>query len=331
MTSQEGNAERSLDESSWEGPTMKKLQEEGLGAGIDATKPGQLLRQQITPTTNNVIRNKFGAGDKMFNGAVNSESEIRHTLSSSLKSGKVAQFEIGFHFQKKKFAKQQITVEDKKSHKETVLFKDQLDDNSSIHLVELLKEAAKEKGLDYSHGERLDAITRDSICSDVIEKSGATHFISSVDLGARNNTITTVDEEENQIDGGASAQIDGLFKIMAKGGWGRSKVNRKGKTTIEEFCLGSPAEQKTIAYSVQPIWKLIKEEAWQESVKKACLEYPPPPPPRPVPVGPGPPRPVPVGPGSPLLFYTVSSNCITLLYMYMFRKPGPDQNCKLPA
>ena len=320
MTSQEGNAERSLDESSWEGPTMKKLQEEGLGVGIDATKPGQLLRQQITPTTNNVIRSKFGAGDKMFNGAVKSESEIRHTLSSSLKSGKVAQFEIGLHFQKKKSAKQRITIEDKKCHKETVLFnfkevEDQLDDNSSIHLVELLKEAAKEKGLDYSHGERLDAITRDSICANVFKKSGATHFISSVDLGARYYTITTEDEEEDQIDGGASAQIDGPFKSMVKFGLDRSKVNRTEKTTIEEFCLGSPAEQKTIAYSVQPIWSLIKDKAWQESVIKACLEY----------------LPVSVGPGSPLLFYTVSSNCITLLYMHMFSNPGLDQNCKLPA
>ena len=317
MTSQEGNAERSLDESSWEGPTMKKLQEEGLGAGIDANKPDQLLRQQITPTTNNVIRSKFGAGDKMFNGAVKSESDIRHTLSSSLKSGEVVPFEIGFHFQKKKSSKQQITIEGKISHKETVLFKDQLDDNSSIHLVELLTEAAKKKGLDYSHGERLDAITRDSICADVIEESGATHFISSVDLGARYSKITSEDEDGDQTDGGASVQIDGPFKGRMMVAWDRSKMKRAEKTTTLEFCLGdlSPAEQKTIAYSVQPIWSLIKDKAWQESAKKACLEY----------------LPVSVGPGSPLLFYTVSSNCITLLYLYMFRKPGPDQNCTLPA
>ena len=68
MTSQEGNAGKSLDESSW----MEKLEEEGLGKGIDIANPDQLLPQQLTPTPNNLRIRK--ADDNRFDSTDVEES-----------------------------------------------------------------------------------------------------------------------------------------------------------------------------------------------------------------------------------------------------------------
>ena len=314
---------------------MEKLEAEGLGAGFDPTRPELTLEQQITPTTNNLRRIEVGPTHEDVHVEVRSESHIRHMISSDLEAsaGKQIGLHIGFKFKDHSSSKKGITIEGKKIRKETVSFKDQLDADSSIRLVTLLTEAAKEKQLNYYPGKGIDAKIRYKICVDVIrtKNSGATHFISSVELGAKYYQITTEDEERDATDNGidVGAEIDGAvgggkFAFATRDQLLELQKNTNRRVYRIGDVYADPQEmskerEKTIDYSIKPIWSLIKDDDWQESVKKACLEYLP--------------THVPVGRGASItariVHFTQSPVIITLLHM--FRNPDPDQNCKLHA
>lgn len=280
---------------SWDGPSMNRLQEEGLGKGIDATKPHQPLHTQITPTPSNLERDKVGTGYKEFNEKLETMYSVKNSLSGTCTVGLEAvqsvSFKVGFEIQREKTVNSTMTAHGKRIHKETVLFKPQSICGSSIPLVELMKEAAKKKGFNYFPGDKIPDEERDMICQDVIRNKncGVTHYISSVDLGATVYEIKTEHEERRKgktdaalsADGGAYGVNVNCSVDFSKECMERSKISEKGVYFVihenvelkSERTLISPDQEKTISYSVKPIWDLVEDPAWRRSVQMVCKQY----------------------------------------------------------
>ena len=291
LMAEDGQILPNLSEPSWKGPSMERLRQEGLGAGIDITKPEKMLNTQIIPTSNNVDRRMFGTTYQQFFESIQTMSDVTRGLSANtgLEAVEVS-FNVGLEFQRKELSRTSMTAIGKQIRNETVFFKDSVP-GSDILLENFLREEMESKGFRNCCGEVIPEEERDKICKHVVRNRnhGATHYIASVDLGAKVYQVNAECEEVNEERrdgyaswGGGVSTLKGMVsvdfseetKTMAKQCRGQTyfvvdkTVRLKGHETNIKT-----EQEKTIAYQMKPIWDLIKDKAWCEAVKKACKEY----------------------------------------------------------
>jgi hypothetical protein len=246
-----------------------RIHGEYLGKGIDATRPQVLLHAQIIPTTQNVETRKVGTGVQDWGQDLPAVKDTLH-LSLSKEPAQIDPFPVGFEMQGEN-PRDEATG--KQIHNETVLFDTTKIQSSSIHLVDLLRRAATEKDLSYSPGIKIPAVERDKICKGVVRdrNEGVTHYISSVDLGAKVYKVAKKDEEESprniEVDFSQAtrmkAQIEHQIYLVVD----PSVELKLNDTTINE------EQEKMISYTTKPLWSLVDDPAWRQSVKKACEDY----------------------------------------------------------
>ena len=88
--------------------------------------------------------------------------------------------------------------------------------------------------------------TDEMICKGILEDNrGATHFISSVDLGAK-----------------VYLSKPGMPATVHHG-----VVWKKTRTVVK------PEQETVIGCEVSPVWLLVSDKDWRQAMKKACLEY----------------------------------------------------------
>jgi hypothetical protein len=246
-----------------------KLDIECLGKGIDASRPQLLLHAQIVPTSQNVERRKIGTGVQDWkSGKLPTVAAVKDKLLWSLSEepAQIISFEVGFEMQRDESDKRNTEASGKRIHNQTVLFDTTKIRGSSIHLVSLLKKATKEKG-PLSIEER-DAISR-SLVRDFNE--GITHYISSVDLGAKAYYIKEQGQEQKQ------EQVHEFtydFRGMARSCPSKVYLVIDPSVKLEaENTVVREEQEKTISFAVKPLWSLIDDPIWRLSVKKACEDY----------------------------------------------------------
>ena len=282
-----------MEKPKWEGPTMARLVQEGLGLGIDATKPEVMLHTQIEPTEKNLVRRTVGTGYQELNETLETASSVKKSLSSNLRLNAIeaVSFNVKYNWHKEENRSVKMRAQGKKIYCETVLFDYQQFPNSSRHLRTLLEAAAKQKGHEYCPGKKVILRDRESICRNVVrnENQGVTHYISEVDLGAmvyevkveqdvRENNTRRGSVDIGGVANGIAAEIEIGFssESMQMASQAEHKINFVIDKDVElkgEHTSILPEQEKMISYKVTPIWHLIDDPDWRQSVKKACQDY----------------------------------------------------------
>ena len=212
--------------------------------------------------------------------------------------GPASNFEFGFYKQKGGQSQRLKGGRIVKIRNKTVSFKHLSHANSSIRLVKKLTKEAEKDGLNYSGLNPPNDAKREDICKKVLEEEKSTHFISSVELGAKYSETIAEEQDFDDVDSGIVANINVVAGGIGGAGAG-ADVGKRALRGERQICrervyngivLDDPQQMSTeqedrIAFSVKPIWKLIEDKTWRKSVKKAVLEYLPEY--LPVPVGPG--------------------------------------------
>ena len=257
----------------------EKLDIECLGKGIDATRPQVLLHTQIVPTTKNVEMRKAGTGVQDWRKELPTVSSVKDTLhlSVSKEPAQIVSFAVGFEMQREKSDKVDTVASGKQIHNETVLFDITKIQHSSIHLVDLLTRATTEKELSYSPGIKIPIAERDKICRSVVRdrNEGVTHYISSVDLGAKAyKTIMSMGQGQEQ--GQRQEQVDFSQATRTRAQLLQSQVYFVVDPSVElklKDTTIKKEQEKMISYAAKPLWSLVDDPAWRQSVKKACEDY----------------------------------------------------------
>jgi hypothetical protein len=126
------------------------------------------------------------------------------------------------------------------------------------------------------------------ICKRILgdENRGATHFVSSIDLGAKLYYKETVSEKEQTSKVSANAALGGDNLVQADAGISRSKEATRKVLRSDTVALIHHAvdmnETKTevshdremvIACKISPVWLLVREKTWRQAMKTACEKY----------------------------------------------------------
>ena len=126
------------------------------------------------------------------------------------------------------------------------------------------------------------------ICKSILEDDnrGATHFISSVDLGAKVFYTETVREKRNL----SKVSVKGGLEIAVQAGAsaGMSHTDQSGSRSIRSGTTATihpdvemktiktvvkPEQEMVIGCEVSPVWLLVTNKDWRKAMKIACWEY----------------------------------------------------------
>lgn len=296
----------SLDES-----TLSKLVEMGLGKGIDATNSGQqLLDLQMCPVKAVVEQSTIGTGYKGFSSEISSHSTLKRATSTQLALTSSLPIKLDFSTEVRRKEDTQIVrqAQGQQIHTRTIRFMigeiqrpaggmGGGDEGGSADIIPLsriealLQEQVKTESLSYSEGQKIPLVKRVEISRQVLEEQnrGATHFVFSVDLGAKVFRVKrkTVRKKDQSVStsasaSGGSASVQGQMKVqftddtmeLASSNSRRIhavihpavSLNRM-KTVIE------PEQEKVISFEISPISELIRDEWWREAVAEASKQY----------------------------------------------------------
>jgi hypothetical protein len=125
------------------------------------------------------------------------------------------------------------------------------------------------------------------ICKSILgeENRGATHFISSIYLGAKvyyaETSLETTDESKISAQGGVkSTVLGGRAKLSLTEQSARSRYTQGTTATIHPAVelkaiktVVRPEHEMVIGCEVSPIWLLVTDKVWREAMKTACSDY----------------------------------------------------------
>ena len=126
------------------------------------------------------------------------------------------------------------------------------------------------------------------ICKSIIreENRGATHFISSIDLGAKVFYNETVSQKGQRSTVSANAGLD----IASQAG-GSAEMSRTDQSTGRSLRSDTtatihpavvwkktqtaiePEQEMVIGCEVSPVWLLVTNKDWRQAMKHACTQY----------------------------------------------------------
>jgi hypothetical protein len=292
--------------------TLTKLVDMGLGKGIDSTKNGQrLLDLQLQPSKVIVEQLTTRSGYQTFFSEIASHSSLTKDMSSQLAIRSPVPLQIAFSTEVKRKEESRMVriAQGQQILTRTVRFKireiqrapeaiDHEDGNESGEeavplstLEALLEEQVKAEGLNYSSGESIPADKRTQISLDVLvnKNRGATHFVSSVDLGAKifqiksktTKTVTKTTSASASADGGSTSvagdlklQFNDTYLDMASSNVKNIHAVVDPAVRLKQMkTMIFPQHERVIALEISPISQIIRNKFWRESVIEACKQY----------------------------------------------------------
>ena len=111
-------------------------------------------------------------------------------------------------------------------------------------------------------------------CSDFIRNMGITHYVNAITLGACRYRIVTSKSEQWKVGGGAGMSVNSI----AEGGLSGSFAKHWYRMTEKEEMIGRMTDKKVeaeavIGFQVQPLYKLVRIQLVQASLREAIKEY----------------------------------------------------------
>jgi phage-related tail fiber protein len=126
------------------------------------------------------------------------------------------------------------------------------------------------------------------ICKRILgdENRGATHFVSSIDLGAKLYYKETVNEKEKSSKVSANAGLEAGSLVGADAGISRIKQAIRKAVRNDMIALIHhevemndvktavlPEREMVIGCKVSPVWLLVTDRSWRQAMKAACAQY----------------------------------------------------------
>ena len=125
------------------------------------------------------------------------------------------------------------------------------------------------------------------ICKSIIkeENRGVTHFVSSIDLGAKVFYTETVSEKKTSskfsvtagiesVDGGASAGVSLYNQSIGRSVKSGTTATIHPKVELKTMKTDvTPNQEKVIGCEVSPVWLLVQDKDWRQAMKHACWAY----------------------------------------------------------
>ena len=258
--------------------TLSKLTRMGLGMGVDCLSPtSDLLDQQIDPAAYPLLQLTLGIGYKAFKTDLRDWYTLNRDMYNSLVSqaGSPVKIDVGMDVKRKSQSRIHYRCEGYMVHTRTIRLSvgnaiaivpslDSPDGTASLSRLDLLLSRKKVKT--GTEKERIE------ICRGLLkeENRGATHYISSIELGAkiyhtRKTGVELSSWTEANVNFSAS-HLDAASRyenhITANV---HPEMEMKGSRTVVK-----PEQENVIGYEVRPVWLLVSDMEWQLPMKLAC-------------------------------------------------------------
>jgi hypothetical protein len=299
--------------------------EMGLGRGIDGSAPSSMragaLSLLVSPREDLVEELRAGAGYKSFESKVIAESTLQRELTGSLDSGEIirsVKLDFGIDSLSRKYeGRFEATARGEQIHNRTIRFTSAsfapiggVDvSTEEVRLGEpkcFLEEVLQEKIQSVEKPTPETEEWRVEVCKRCITDpriGGATHFISSLDLGAkvfRITTSSTHSENKNfglkanvRSDGPGSESVpesDGMDQddaLLSLGvGFNENSMKRASVSGSNYQAIIHPEvqlnemhtkiekdQERTIGFELSPVALLLRDSLWREPMKVACKQY----------------------------------------------------------
>ena len=298
--------------------------EMGLGRGIDGSEPSCMragaLSVLVSPREDLVEELCAGAGYKSFDAKVLAESTLQRELTGSLDSGEIirsVKLDFGIDSLSRQYeGRFEATAHGEQIHNRTIRFTSAAfaphlqpstaDSLKGYHgepncfLEEVLREKIQLAGKSSTETEEW----RVEVCKRCIMDpriGGATHFISSLDLGAKVFQITTssIQTERKNMDFKAKVgtdtngslpesegkdQDDALFSLGV--GFNENSMKKASVSGSNYQAIIHPDvqlnemhtkiekdQERTIGFELSPVALLLQDSLWREPMKLACKQY----------------------------------------------------------
>jgi hypothetical protein len=119
------------------------------------------------------------------------------------------------------------------------------------------------------------------------ENRGATHFVSSIDLGAKVFYTETVTEKKSfakasakvgvdstESDGGASLGTSASNESTSRSLRSGTTATIHPRVTMQTIkTVVTQDQERVIGYEVSPVWLLVQDKDWRQAMKHACWHY----------------------------------------------------------
>jgi hypothetical protein len=263
--------------------TLSKLTRMGLGMGVDCLSfTGDLLDQQIDAAAYPLVQSTLGTGYKVFKTDIRDWYTLNRDMYNSLvsPSGDPVRVDVGMDAQRKAQSHIHYRCEGCMVHTRTIHLDlsnapalNSPDDAAGLSRLDLL--------LSRKNVETGTERERIEICCGILkdENRGATHYISSIKLGAKVYQTRKIgvkqtpdDDSVRELPEGANVITFSAAHLNAASRYENyitanvhPRIELKGaKTTVK------PEHENVIGYEVRPVWLLISDMKWQVPMKLAC-------------------------------------------------------------
>jgi hypothetical protein len=280
--------------------TLGKLVDMGLGKGIDSTKSGQrLLDLQVRPCEAILEQLTVRTGYQNYYSEMTSSNSMTKSMSTQLaaKSTAPVQLSVSTEVKQKEDTKVIKIAQGQQIITRTIRFKIGELQRAEVETVplstleSLLELQAMEEGVKYSDGEAIPLEKRVEISLDVLvnRNRGATHFVSSVDLGAKLFKTKTKTTKTTSNTSNTTASASGgtpLAQVQSKLHFSDSSLETSGSSSKNFHAIIHPSVQlkqmktvippqheRVINLEISPISQTIRNRFWRESVAEACKQY----------------------------------------------------------
>jgi hypothetical protein len=156
--------------------------------------------------------------------------------------------------------------------------------------LDLLLESKTQLHLtDKQNSKDADKIQREmvDICMDILknENRGATHFVSSIDLGAKvfytetsrqtkSSSKVSVKAGIDYADSGASGHVSSSGQSVIRSLTSGTTATIHPEVNMQTIkTIVTPQQEKMIGCEVSPVWLLVQDRDWRQAMKHACWVY----------------------------------------------------------
>lgn len=292
----------------------------GLGRGIDGSEPSSMragaLSVLVSPGDNCLEELRAGTGYKSFDSKIVAESTLQRELTGSLDSGDIipsVKLDFGIDSLSRQYeGRFEATAHGEQIHNRTIRIKREAfapqtagnTEDGHTAPISYLEEVLQEKMRTVGKPSPESEAWRIEVCKSCIQDpriGGATHFISSLDLGAKIFEISTASSQTQRkklnlkakIGAGSTGlptenegedQDDALFSLgvgFNESSMKKASVSGSNYQAIihpevqlnEMHTKIEPDQEQTIGFELSPTALLLGDPLWREPMKLACKQY----------------------------------------------------------
>eukprot|EP00118_Oscarella_pearsei_P009470 m.54705 g.54705 ORF g.54705 m.54705 type:complete len:497 (+) comp34397_c0_seq3:40-1530(+) len=270
----------------------------GLGRGVDGTRPSALLDVVVYPHFSVIDRLTTYRGFSAFSYETSSNAALQKSLTANVSASSApVKVEFSVSAQRKEETRVKKTAKGQQIVSNTIRFRlrvirtghddrnddDEGEDEEAIDSKKSIPISNLEKAL-LRESDVVDDDAAFRVISD--QFGGVTHFVSSVNLGAKIYQERRTQTKKTTKSVKATMKASGPVPVSASGSASQASsaestssssksktiahpdVELKGAATVIE-----PGKEMLISYELSPVSALVRDPRWRDAVVRACQRY----------------------------------------------------------